>query len=96
MTEEAATINTGSEMTTPGDTEKENKIKMKMGDRQINYQVNPKLRLLLALQKFAGDRALAGAPHHRSAGDGPWAEQKDKGQKNTRASPQVIDCIALT
>jgi hypothetical protein len=79
MTEEAATINTESEMTTLGNTEKENK--MNMGDRQINYQVNPKLRLLLALQKFVGDRALAGAPHHRSAGDGPWAEQKAKGQK---------------
>jgi hypothetical protein len=79
---------------TLGDTEKENK--MNMGARQINYQINPKTRLLLTLQKFTDDRPLARASHHRSAGDGPWAEQKDKGQKNTRAIPQVIDCIALT
>jgi hypothetical protein len=89
MTEEAATIQTESEKTTPGDTEKE--IKMKMGDGQINYQVNPKMRLLLRLQKFAGDRALA-----RNAGDGLRAGQEAKGQKNTRASPQVIHYNVLT
>jgi hypothetical protein len=94
MTEAAATIKTESEMTTPGNTEEEDK--MNMGDGQTNRRINPKMRLQFTLQKFAGDRALAGTPHHRSAGDGPWAGQKDKGQKNTRASPQVIDCIALT
>jgi hypothetical protein len=93
MTEEAATINTESEMTTPGNTEKENK--MNMGDRQINHHVNLKMRLPLTRQKIAANRAQARASHHRSAGDGPWAGQKDKGQKNTRASPQVIDCITL-
>jgi hypothetical protein len=91
MTQAAATIKTQSEKKARGNTEKENKM-MNMGDRQINRT----MRLLLRLQKFAGNRILAGAPHHRSAGDGPGAEQKAKGQKNTRASPQVIDCIALT
>jgi hypothetical protein len=94
MTQEAATNHTESRKRTPGNTEKENK--MKMGDRQISHQINPTMRLLLRLQKFAGDRALAGAPHHRSAGDGPWAEEGDKGQKNTRASPQVIHYNTLT
>jgi hypothetical protein len=85
MTQEAATIKTEREMTTPGNTEKENT--MNMGDRQINHAINPKTRLPLTLQKFAGGRALARASHHRSAGDGPWGEEGDKGQKNTRASP---------
>jgi hypothetical protein len=94
MTEEAATINTESEKTTPGNTEKENK--MNVGDRQINHEFNPTMCLPLTRQKIAANRAQARAPHGRSAGDGPWAGQKHKGQKNTRASPQVIDCIALT
>jgi hypothetical protein len=94
MTQAAATNHTESRKRRPGNTERENK--MKMGDRQINHQINPTMRLLLRLQKFAGDRALAGAPHHRSAGNEPRAGQGDKGQKNTRASPQVIHYNALT
>jgi hypothetical protein len=90
MTEEAATINTESEMTTPGNTEKENK--MKMGDRQIN----PEMRLLLRVQKFAGDRAPGWAPHGRSGGDGPWAEQKGKGQKNTREAHKSLIVLHLS
>jgi hypothetical protein len=87
MTQAAATIKTGSEKKARGNTEKENKIKMKMGDRQINSQIDPTMRLLLTLQKFAANRAPAGAPHRPSAGDGPRAGEGDKGQKNTRASP---------
>jgi hypothetical protein len=83
MTEQAATIKTESEKTTPGVTGKENK--MNRGDRQINHQINPKMRLPLALQKFAAHRAPArvspGAAARRSAGDGPWAGEKNKGQK---------------
>jgi hypothetical protein len=94
MTEEAAPIKTESEKTIPGNTGKE--IKMNMGDRRINHHVNLKMRLPLRLQKIAANRALAGAPHHRSAGDGLWAGEEAKGQKNTRASPQVIDCMTLT
>jgi hypothetical protein len=55
--------------------------RMKMGDRQNNYQINPKMRLPHTLQKFATDRPLARGSHHRSAGEAPWAEQEAKGQK---------------
>jgi hypothetical protein len=90
MTQEAATNPTESKKTTPGNTEKENK--MNMGDRRID----PKMRLLLRLQKLATDRDQARASHRGSEVDGPWAEEGAKGQKNTRAIPQVIHYNALT
>jgi hypothetical protein len=93
MTEEAATIKTESEKTTLGNTEKANK--MNMGDRQINYQINPKMRLLLALQKFAANRARARASHRRSRGDGLRAGEEDKGQKIPGAVHKLFITIHL-
>jgi hypothetical protein len=75
MTQAAATNNTESRKRTLGNTEKENK--MNMGDRQIN----PKMRLLLRLQKFAANRALARPPHRRGQGTELGPKRETKGKK---------------
>jgi hypothetical protein len=86
VAQEAPTINTENEKTIPGDTEEENN--MNMGDRQINHEFNPTMCLPLTLQKFAADHAAS----RRSAGDGPWAGQRDKGQK----IPEPVHKLLIT
>jgi hypothetical protein len=67
MGEEAAIHHSESEMTTAGSTGKENK--MKVDDRQINYQISPKMRLPAHATKIRRpSRPSPGKPGCRIAG----------------------------